>query len=94
MVILNIQQFFMPLFKPCCSVIFMTLRATAIPAGVIRVMPMAAFITLENMATHSIGTALEYICKCAALAGQHFLAELLYILIAVAPQDIRHFEHR
>src|SRR3989339_688168 len=93
MVIFNIEQFLTPLLKPCCRIILMTLRATAIAAGVIRVMPMAAFITLENMATHDIGTALEYICKCTMLTRQHFFAEFVQILIAVTAQDIRYFQH-
>jgi len=46
------------------------------------------------MATHSIGTALEYICKCTVMTRQHFAAELAQILIAVTAQYIRQFEHR
>ena len=71
----------------------MTFRTTAISAGVIRVMPMAAFITLKNMAAHNIGTALEYICKCETLTWQHFFAEFVQILISVATEDVRHFQH-
>ena len=83
----------MPLLNPCCRIILMTLRATAISTGVIRVIPMVAVITTENMATHNIGTALEYICKCAAMTRQHFVAEFVQILIAVATEDIRYFQH-
>jgi len=69
----------------------MTLRTTAVTAGVIKDMPLATFmdlaipngIALQNMTTRNRTTTFEYISKCSALTRQHLAAELLHILIAV-----------
>ena len=66
----------------------LSLRTAAVTAGVIKVMPLAKFIAIQNMTTRNRTTTFEYISKCSALTRQHLDAELLEILIAVMAQDI------
>jgi hypothetical protein len=77
MVVRYRQEFLLPPLEPCLSVALVAFRATAVTAGVIRILQLAAVITFKYMATHGGPAASEYVFESSSMTGQHFFAELL-----------------
>ena len=87
------QEFLFSGLEPCLDVTLVTLRATAIATGVVRILLLTTMVALKDMAPQGGRTALEYVLEGASMTGRHSFAELLYILVAVASEDVGHFDH-
>ncbi len=77
MIIRYRQEFLLSRLEPCLGVALVTFRTTAVTAGVIRILKLAAVITFKYMATHGGPAASEYVFESSSMTGQHSFAELL-----------------
>ena len=71
------EEFFAPGLQPSVRIPSMTLRATAITAGVIGVMEGSALIALEDMPPETPGAAAGDILKGTTVGRQHAITEAL-----------------
>jgi hypothetical protein len=87
-------QLFLPsFFQPCLSLGFMAARTAAVFAGMIGVAQMIAVGALEEMASHSLGTAVDNILHCPPVTRRHSVAILVAVLRTVGPHNIRYPRH-
>ena len=84
----NRQKFGPPLFQPLFSVLPMALGTSAIFAGMIRVIKLAAMITLDQMAAKGLCSALGNVPQGSPVTGQHLLAVQVQIFLPVPGEDI------
>jgi hypothetical protein len=87
------EEFFTPGLQPSVRIRSMTLRATAIAAGVVGVMEGSALIALEDMSSERPGAAAGDIHKGSAVGRQHAITEALQIRRPVLSKDLCELRH-
>lgn len=87
------EEFFAPRLQPSVRIRSMTLRATAIAAGVIGIMEGAALITLEDMSAERPGAAAGDIHKGSPVRREHAITKALQIRRPVLSKDLCELRH-
>src|SRR3972149_4768063 len=88
MIIGNGQLFLPPFFQPCLSLSFMAVRAASVFAGMIGIAQVIAVTALEDMTSHSLGTAVNNILHCPPVTRRHGVAIPVAVLRTVGPDNI------
>src|ERR1700680_894114 len=87
------QTFLPPPLDPSLRLVSLTLRATAVLARVVRVLPMSAAVAAIDMTAQDFRATRTDVVQSATVAGQHRSAELLQIGIPVQTEDVCDFQH-
>ena len=88
----NRQKFLTAFFKPALRVVPLALRATAVFARVVGVLPMPAAITVLDMTTEHLRATVTDVVERATVTRQHRLAKTFEVRIAVAAQNVCNFQ--
>jgi hypothetical protein len=87
------EEFLTPFFQPCLGIRAMALRATAVAAGMVDIMLLAAVITLEQVPSQDLRATVENILDRSPMAGEQTLPEPRQVGTAITPKDVRHLWH-
>jgi hypothetical protein len=83
------EELLTPFFQPGLGIRAMALRTTAVAAGMVDIMLLAAVITLEQVPSQDLRATVENILYRSPMAGEQILPEPGQVGTAITPKDLR-----